>query len=406
MWGVMSGHESGANTGVAGRLGLSARVAAMPTNQIADIADLAREDPSVIRLWIGEGDLPTPDFIRVAAEQAMQAGQTRYTYAHGLPALRRALADYHARHWGVAVDPGRFSVTAGGVQAMMQAFQAILEPGDEVIAPVPTWPNLDAIVRINHGKMVPVPFRVNDGCFSLDLDDLVAAIGPRTRAIAINSPSNPTGWVMPREQMAELVRIARARGLWIFSDEVYGLFVDGDRPAPSFLEVTEPDDRLLVTNTFSKNWCMTGWRAGWVIFPDGMSRVFENLSQYNTTGVATFIQQAAISALNEGDPGVRALVARTMAARDVLLDALAGIPEITVVKPEGGFYLFFGVRGMNDAFSTAVRILREAGVGLAPGSAFGPGGSGYLRLCFAIDPALAAEAARRLDAFFAGTRET
>lgn len=401
----MNGHEGGTDAGMVGGLGLSARMTAMPTNKIADIADLAREDPAVIRLWIGEGDLPTPDFIRTAAEQAMQAGQTRYTYAHGLPALRQALADYHTRHWRVAVDPGRFSVTAGGVQAMMQAFQAILEPGDEVIAPVPTWPNLAEIVRINHGRLVPVPFRVSDGRFSLDLDDLLAAIGPRTRAIAINSPSNPTGWMMPKVQMAELMRIARDRGLWILSDEVYGLFVDGGRPAPSFLEVAEPTDRLLITNTFSKNWCMTGWRAGWVIFPEGMSRIFENLSQYNTTGVATFIQHAAIAALNEGDPGIRALVTRTMTARDVLLDALAAIPEVTVVKPDGGFYLFFGVRGMNDAFSTAVRILREAGVGLAPGSAFGPGGDGYLRLCFAIDPTLAAEAARRLDAFFAGTRE-
>lgn len=400
-------------------LGLSDRVAGMASNQIADIANLGRDDPAVIKLWIGEGDLATPDFIREAAEQALRDGHTRYTYSHGLPALRRALADYHARHWRdatgapLSLSPDRFSVTAGGVQAMMQAFQSILEPGDEVIAPVPTWPNLAEIIRITGGRFVPVPFRVSAaGRFSLSLDDIVAAITPRTRAIAINSPSNPTGWLMPRAQMAALVEIARARGLWIMSDEVYGHFTDPDpetglpRPAPSFLEVTTPTDRLLVTNTFSKNWCMTGWRAGWIIFPDGMGQVFENLSQYNTTGVATFIQHAAIAALNQGDDGIRALVRRTMASRDVLLAALQAVPGLRIVRPQGGFYLFFGVHGMNDSFATAVRILREAGVGLAPGSAFGPGGGNFLRLCFAIDPALATEAARRLTAFFQAPAET
>ncbi|UIJ91613.1 aminotransferase class I/II-fold pyridoxal phosphate-dependent enzyme [Sinorhizobium meliloti] len=188
------------------------RISGIELNQICDIADLAREDPTVIKLWIGEGDLPTPNFIREAAVAALSAGHTRYTYALGVPTLREALDRYHKRHWNVDVGPERFSITAGGVQAIMQAFQAVLNPGDEVIVPVPAWPNLVEIVRILGGKVVPVPYRIAEkGGFRLDLDDVFAAVTPKTRVIAINSPSNPTGWIMPREQMVAIRDFARAR---------------------------------------------------------------------------------------------------------------------------------------------------------------------------------------------------
>ena len=215
--------------------GVPERIAGIPVNQICGIADLAREDPDVVKLWIGEGDLPTPGFIQAAATAAMTAGHTRYTYSLGLPALREALDRYHLRHWGVQVGAGRFSVTAGGVQAIMQAFQAVLSPGDEVIVPVPAWPNLLEIVRILGGTVVPVPFRPVDGGFHLDLDDVLRAVTPRTRVIAINSPSNPTGWIMPRARMAALLDAARSRGIWILSDEVYAHFTYNGALATSFL---------------------------------------------------------------------------------------------------------------------------------------------------------------------------
>ncbi len=212
------------------------RISGIELNQICDIADLAREDPDVIKLWIGEGDLPTPDFIREAAVASLAAGQTRYTYSHGVPALREALDRYHKRHWNVDIGADRFSVTAGGVQAIMQAFQAVLSPGDEVIVPVPAWPNLVEIVRILGGKVVPVNYRVAEGGgFRLDLDDIFAAVTPRTRVIAINSPSNPTGWIMPREQMKAVLDFARSRGIWIVSDEVYAHFTYDGTIAPSCL---------------------------------------------------------------------------------------------------------------------------------------------------------------------------
>ncbi|WP_234187096.1 pyridoxal phosphate-dependent aminotransferase [Shinella sp. NM-101] len=380
--------------------GTPERISRIELNQICDIADLAREDPDVIKLWIGEGDLPTPDFIKDAAVAAMQAGHTRYTYSHGVPALRAALDRYHKRHWNVDVGPNRFSVTAGGVQAIMQAFQAIISPGDEVIVPVPAWPNLVEIIGILGGTVVPVPYRTTgSGGFTLDLDDVYAAVTPRTRAIAINSPSNPTGWIMPKEQMVEVRDFARERGLWIVSDEVYCHFTYDGTIAPSFLEVTEPTDRLLITNTFSKNWCMTGWRIGWLIYPEGMSTVFDNLSQYNTTSVSTFSQYAAVAALDQGDDFIRQLVERSARGRAIICATLDKLPNVKVFWPQGTFYFFFSVRGMNSGYEMARRILREAGVGVAPGSAFGPGGEQYLRVCFAVDPALIAEGASRLEAF-------
>ena len=376
------------------------RISGIELNQICDIADLAREDPDVIKLWIGEGDLPTPDFIREAAVASLAAGQTRYTYSHGVPALREALDRYHKRHWNVDIGMHRFSVTAGGVQAIMQAFQAVLNPGDEVIVPFPAWPNLVEIVRILGGKVVPVSYRpVEGGGFRLDLEDLFAAVSPKTKVIAINSPSNPTGWIMPRDQMKTVLDFARSHGIWIVSDEVYTHFTYDGTLASSFLEFAAPTDRLIVTNTFSKNWCMTGWRIGWLIFPEGMSTVFDNLSQYNTTSVATFVQYAAVAAMEQGDDFIKSLVARSAKGRQIICNALDNLPNVRVFWPEGTFYFFFSVHGMNNGYHMARKLLKEASVGVAPGSAFGPGGEAFLRICFAVDPALIQEGADRLVNF-------
>ena len=377
---------------------LPRRILDLGVSQITEIADLARDDPAVIKLWFGEGDLPTPDFVTEAAAAALRDGQTRYTGSLGLPRLRQALADYHARHWRVAVEPDRFAVTTGGMNAIMQAFQAILEQGDEVLHPAPAWPNMAETIRINGGAAIPVPLR-DDGAgrYALALEDLLARVTPRTRAIAINSPANPTGWVMGREQMAELAALARARGLWIVSDEVYNHFTYGNVIAPSFLEVCGPDDRLLVTNTFSKNWAMTGWRAGWLVYPRGLEQTFGNLCQYNTTCVPAFVQQAAITALEQGDGFIRTMVDRCAASRAIFVEGLSRIPGVRVHPPEGAFYLMFAVDGAASARDLAVRLLRDARVGLAPGTAFGPAGEGWLRLCFAVSPALAREAVARLE---------
>ncbi|UPG71179.1 pyridoxal phosphate-dependent aminotransferase [Roseomonas gilardii subsp. gilardii] len=377
------------------------RVRSLGSSQIAEVADLAREDPAVIKLWIGEGDLPTPDFVTEAVVQALREGHTRYTYSLGLPRLRQALSDYHRRHWGVEVAPSRFSVTSGGMNAVMQAFQAVLEPGDEVIHPSPAWPNLLEAARICGGVPVPVAYRRKaDGGFTLSLEDLFAAVTERTKVIVINSPSNPTGWVMPRADMERLLAFVRERKIWILSDEVYNHFTYGNAIAPSFLEIARPDDRLLVTNTFSKNWAMTGWRAGWVVYPEGLDATFAKLNQYNTTSIPTFVQHAAIVALEQGDGFIRKMVGRCAESRQIFVDGLSRLPGVTLSVPEGAFYLFFSVEGEKSALDLAKRVLREAKVGVAPGTAFGPAGQGCLRLCFAISPELAREAMARLEGFF------
>lgn len=383
------------------RASLPPRIRDLSVNQIAEIADMAREDPEVIKLWIGEGDLPTPPFVTEAAEAAMRAGQTRYTYSQGLPRLRQALADYHARHWGVDVAPDRFAVTAGGMNAIMQAIQAVIEPGEEVIIPGPHWPNLAAVVKVCGGVPVTVNLRRDaQGAFSLNLADIEAAITPRTRMVAINSPSNPTGWVMPKGEMLALRDLLRARDLWLLSDEVYNHFTYGNSIAPSFLEITEPTDKLLVTNTFSKNWAMTGWRAGWIVVPEGMGETFASLCQYNTTSIPTFIQYACIAALDQGDDFIRTMVARCRESRRIFSEGLAALPGIRVQAPEGSFYLMFSQDGVTDSRALAIRLLREAKVGLAPGTAFGADDDGKIRLCFAISPGLAEQAMARLAGYF------
>lgn len=380
--------------------GTPERISSIALNQICEIADLARDDPNVIKLWIGESDLPTPDFIKEAAVRALQDGHTRYTYALGVPELRQALSDYHKRHWGVDLGPDRFSVTTGGIQAVMQSMQAVLEPGDEMVVPVPTWPNLLETVRIVGGTVVPVAFSPRQGeGFRLEFDELFARVTPRTKVIAINSPANPTGWIMEKEEMVRLLDFARERGIWILSDEVYGHFTYRGSKAPSFLEICEPTDRLLVINTFSKNWCMTGWRMGWVIFPEGMSLVFENLSQYNTTSTSTFSQYGGIAALQDGDEVTRMLVERSRVGREIICNALAKVPGVQVFWPQGTFYFFFAVNGVTDTFALARDILEKTGVGVAPGSAFGPGGQIYLRICFAVDTHLIETAAARLASY-------
>jgi aspartate/methionine/tyrosine aminotransferase len=377
---------------------LSARIRGIGTSQIGLVADRGRDDPEVVKLWIGEGDLPTPPFIVEAAHRAMLAGHTRYTTSLGLPALRAALGAYHARHWGVEIPPDRFAVTAGGMNAIMQAAQVLLEPGDEIIIPSPAWPNLREAVRIAGGVPVTVPYRrLPDGRFALPLADIEAALTPRTRVIMINSPSNPTGWTMPLSEMTALRDLARDRGLWILSDEVYAHFTYGNRIAPSFLQICTEDDRLIVTNTFSKNWAMTGWRAGWVIYPSGLAPTFAKLGQYSTTSISTFVQHACIAALNEGDSFIRTMVDRCAEARAILVDGLSRLPGVTVAPPDGAFYLMARMGGDEPSLDFALRLLRDAKVGVAPGTAFGPEGEGLVRICFAISPALAREAVARMS---------
>lgn len=374
-----------------------------PESGIVEVFNAGRNRPDLIPLWVGEGDLPTPAFICDAAKTSLDAGETFYTYQRGIPELRSALADYHQALYGGTFSDEQFFVTGSGMQAMQIAVQCVAGAGDEVIYPSPAWPNLAACVEIMGAKAVPVRMDHGEGGWSLDLEKLTAAITPATRAIYLNSPSNPTGWVADEALLKAILEMARKHGIWILADEVYGqFFYSGSGPAPSYNRIAEPDDLILYINTFSKNWAMTGWRVGWLQGPPQMGQVIENLIQYSTSGVPVFSQRAAVAALSGGTDLLREQIERAESGRKIVLDGLLASNRVKVTEPEGAFYLFFGIEGISDSRQAALDLVAETGVGLAPGSAFGSGGEAFFRLCFARNPEHLEEGVKRIVSWTSG----
>lgn len=393
-----SGPASG-SAAAAGLPGLREQVTGITSSQIRAIADLGEGLEGVIPLWFGEGDTATPEFIRAAAAESLSRGETFYTPNRGIAPLRQAIADYltglHARP--VALD--RVTATLSGMNAIMLVLQTMVGPGDKVVIVGPLWPNVREAVRILGGEPVELPLHLDpsSGRFGLDLDRLLDACDERTRAIFVNSPGNPTGWVMPDQQVAALVEAVRSRGLWLLADEVYSRLVyDGTSHAPSFLDHAGPDDPVVVINSFSKAWSMTGWRLGWVVAPPSMGALLGKLMEYNVSCAPAFVQQGGIAALTRGEEYVAGLVARYGRARGLVVDALSQMRRVRVARPEGAFYAFFSVEGEGDSVALAQRVLRQTRVGLAPGLAFGTAGEAHLRLCFAASEALLTEAMDRL----------
>jgi aspartate/methionine/tyrosine aminotransferase len=385
--------------------GLRREALAAPMSGIVEVMNYGRVREGVIPLWAGEGDLPTPAFIAEAATRSLAAGETFYTWQRGIPELREALARYYARLYAREFSPEEFFITGSGMQAIQIALAMTAGVGDEVLIPTPTWPNAAAAAGVIGARPVEVPMSLGNAGWTLDLDRLAAAAGPRSRALFVVSPSNPTGWTATREELAALLALARRRGLWIIADETYARFFYGDGArAASFLDVMEPDDRVLFVNTFSKNWAMTGWRIGWIMADPALGQVIENMIQYATSGVAQFMQRAAVAALDGGESFIAHQVARARQARDVVCRILGATGRCRFAVPQGAFYLFFAVASETDTRRLALRLIDEARVGLAPGSAFGPSGYGFLRLCFARNAEELETAAQRLAASLAGPR--
>ena len=353
-----------------------------PESGIVAVMNHGRGRDGLIPLWAGEGDLPTPDFISAAAVAGIEAGETFYTWQRGVPELREALAAYHRRHFGKAFAAEEFMVVGSGMQAIQLALQATAGAGDEIVYLSPAWPNLPAAAGVAGAKPVPVALDNAGNGWSLDVDRLAAALTPRTRAIFVNTPSNPTGWTADLATLRAILDLARRRGLWVVADEIYSLFHYEGRRAPSFFDVADDDDRIIFVNSFSKNWAMTGWRVGWLRVHPSLQPLFENLIQYSTSGVAQFMQRGAVAALDQGDAFVASQVERARQGRDLVCGVLARTGRARFAVPQGAFYLFFAVDGVTDTCQAAFDIVDRANVGLAPGTAFGPGGDGYLRLCF------------------------
>jgi aspartate/methionine/tyrosine aminotransferase len=382
---------------------------------LASITRNAREEPDsgiiaavnhgfgradVIPVWSGEGNVKTPEaFCRPAIESLLR-GDTFYTWQRGIPPLREALARYHARHFGRSFEPENFFVTGGGMQALQTVMQMISGEGDEIIIPTPAWPNYAGPLRIQGSRPVEVAMEFENGRWRLDLDKLFDAITPRTRAILLNSPSNPVGWTASLEELTAVRDECRRRGLWIVGDEVYSRFYFGGSAgerAPSFLDICDTEEQLLLANTFSKNWAMTGWRVGWLQAPRALGAAIERIIQYNTSGTAAFLQWGCAAALDQGEDFIVQQVEKARQNRDAVANALRRHEQIRFEVPTGAFYMFFTIAGMTDSLATVKRIIDEAGVGFAPGGTFGPGGEGFLRMCFLRDPAKLSEAMDRFS---------
>jgi aspartate/methionine/tyrosine aminotransferase len=361
---------------------LRAEARLAPESGIVAVANYGRGREGLVPLWAGEGDLPTPDFIVHAAICALQDGQTFYTWQRGIPDLRLALARYHTRHFARQFAAEEFIVTGGGMQAIQLALQATAGTGDEVIYLSPAWPNFPGAAGVAGAIPVPVLLDETGNGWSCDIDKLGAAITTSTKAIFVNSPSNPTGWTADIETLKAILDLARRHNLWIIADEIYALFHYGEGRAPSFMDITDDEDRILFVNTFSKNWAMTGWRIGWLRVHPSLQQVFENLVQYSTSGVAQFMQRGAIAALDEGDAFLAEQIERAGKARDLVCDILDKTDRARFSVPQGAFYLFFSIDGISDSRRAAFEIVEGANVGLAPGTAFGAGGDGFFRLCF------------------------
>ncbi|HEY0818613.1 MAG TPA: pyridoxal phosphate-dependent aminotransferase [Rhizobacter sp.] len=360
-------------------------IAGLPASRIREVANAGLGRSDVLAFWFGESDEVTPQAAREAAVASLQAGETFYSHNLGLPALREALRAYMGGLHG-PVDVERIAVTSSGVSALMIAGQLLLEPGDDVVAVVPVWPNVTAQPAILGAAVRRVSLTVREGAWTLDLQALLDAITPRTRAVILNAPNNPTGWTLTREEQASILARCRQTGTWIVADEVYErlYFDDAGAPAaPSFLDLADPADRVVVAHSFSKSFLMTGWRLGWLVLPQGLSGEVAKLIEFNTSCAPVFVQKGALAALATAGETVPRLVAHLKACRDTLLPRLASLPRVTVASPRGGMYAFFKVDGESDSLAFAKRLVSEQGLGLAPGVAFGDEAEGWLRWCFA-----------------------
>ena len=369
-----------------------------PDSGIVRAAMYGFSRPGIIPLWSGEGNVPTPELFSQAAIDSLLKGETFYTWQRGIPELREALARYHERQFGRAFSHENFFVTSGGMEAIQTVIQMVAGEGDEIIIPTPAWPNYAGPLRIQGSVPVEVPMHFTNGRWTLDLDRLFDAITPRTKAISLNSPSNPVGWTATREELVAVRDQCRKRGLWIFGDEVYSRFYygeAGETRAPSFLDICDDEEMLLMANTFSKNWAMTGWRVGWLQAPKILASAIERIIQYNSSGTPAFLQRGCVAALDHGEDFIMAQVAKARSNRDMVARLLGQMPGVRFENPRGAFYTFFAIDGMTDSTATTLRIIDEANVGFAPGATFGPGGEGHLRMCFLRDPGKIEEALGR-----------
>ncbi|SRR5579883_2249997 len=390
---------------------LASSALAVPQSRIREIADLAMSMDGVLKLYFGESNVPTPDYIKRAAQKAMSDGFTFYTSNAGLPSLRQTLARYYADLHGVTLDPSsEICITASGVQALNVGIRAMLDPGDEGIVLTPNWPNGTAIIKMSNATPREIPYVFSSGAYAINFDALEQAVTPRTRLLLYTSPSNPLGWVATEKEQEQLLQFSRRHNLWLMADEVYErLYYPAlNAPAakgvpagsaPSILKKCTREDAVVVVQSFSKSYCMTGWRLGWMVGRKDLISRAAQLNEYIISCASGFAQRAAETSLLWGENVLREMVCRLRENRDYCLSVLRKINGVTIPNPEGAFYLFAKIDGVTDSFEFCKQLLLETKVGLAPGVAFGEGGEGNVRICYASEKTILEEAMSRIKLF-------
>ncbi|MCY3765519.1 MAG: pyridoxal phosphate-dependent aminotransferase [Gemmatimonadetes bacterium] len=367
---------------------LAATLSNVEPSRIRELADVAFAMDGVYKMHFGESDLPTPRYIKDAAVQALDEGYTFYTENAGLPGLREALAARYAEIHGVTLVPGEILITASGVQALNVSIRCVIDPGDEAIVLTPNWPNAAAIVNLYGGNAVEIPFVKDGDRHTIDFAVLESALSRKTKLLAFTSPSNPMGWVASLDEQQKLLDFCRCNDLWLLADEVYEHIYYNGPVAPSILRLCDRNDAVIVVQSFSKTYRMTGWRLGWVVSrPDLVDRAAQ-LNEFIVSHAPAMVQRAGEIALRHGESNIHDMVDTYHKRISFCYDALNSTDGVSVSPPDGAFYLFPSIEGVSDSFAFALELLNRQRVSVAPGIAFGEGGEGSVRLCCASDPSV------------------
>jgi aspartate aminotransferase len=349
---------------------------------LARAQELEATGRELIHLEIGQPDFETFDNIRLAGMRAIAEGQTRYTPPIGIQALREVIAGDAGRRHGLQIHPNQVVVSPGAKPNLFFPMLALIEPGDEVIYPSPGFPTYEAVIRVAGGRPVPVPLKEENN-FSFDLDAFHRLVSKRTRLVILNSPSNPTGGVMPLAALVQIAAAAQEFDFWVLSDEIYSRLVYDQLHAPSIASLPGMMERTIIVDGFSKTYAMTGWRLGYGIMPIRLAHTVQLLLTHSVGCTAQFTQVAGIEALTGPQAQVDAMVSEYQKRRDAIVGGLNAIPGVTCQRPQGAFYVFPNIKtfGMPSA-ELAAYLLEKAGVAVLAGSDFGEYGEGYLRLTY------------------------
>ncbi len=371
----------------------------LESSPIRNIANSAIDNKDVIPLWFGETDIVTPKFISDSMKVALDEGHTFYTTNHGVPELVESISQYSSHLHNKIILKNRIMITAAGMNALMIAAEAVVNPNDKIICVTPVWPNFMRCVQIMGGQIIEIPLLLSEreNKWQLNLEEIEKNISD-VKGIYINSPNNPTGWMMEKKEQEKILEICRKNKKWIIADEVYERIVYNRKVAPSFLDIASEKDLLIVVNSFSKSWAMTGWRLGWITIPENTLNLFEKLNEFNIASPAAPVQHAGITAIKEGENFILNMMSKLSNARNIAINNLNSFSLVELPYPNAAFYAFFRVKGVKDSELFCKETLKQTGVGLAPGTAFGKDTNNWLRICYAKSPDLLEEAFLKLKA--------